>query len=319
MSKKVILSVGIWFAGQAAIALTLSDYKDGYFSNKRRTILESREKGAYVRYRWDEMEDVNGRDTKEKPGSEARPERLDMDAVKQQRDIIIKYAKGEIDTFEVGNPKDAKFAVIFIHGSGGDKNLGVADLRFGGNFNRLKSLATRNGGVYYSPSVELPTSTPQDMIELVRHIKKNSPNAKIAMVCGSAGASTCWNMANNKETAQSLSGLIFTGGAGTHGNFKESEAYKAKLPIVISHGSKDPVVPIKEFVEQFDEIKKLDANYPVRMEVYEGGKHGTPLRMIDYKETLEWVFAKGENMVKSPGQSAVPTRATGQTQGADGR
>jgi pimeloyl-ACP methyl ester carboxylesterase len=286
--KSFIFSIlAVSFANSAQ---ALEPFKDDMWSHKKRQILEERDRGAYKRYRWREIEDVNGRDIK--PGVEAKPERIDQEAVKQTKAVKIAYSGGEIDTYEVGNVKGAKFATVFIHGSGGDKELGGSDIRFGGNFNRMKSLAVRNGGVYYSPSVELPTSSAQDMVELVKHIQKNSPGAKVIFVCGSAGASTCWNMARNSETAKHLGGLYFVGGAGMDPQFEQTDAFHAKVPVILSHGSKDPVVPIDSIEQKFNSIRKADPNYPVRMEVFEGGKHGTPLRSTDYKESFEWMLSR---------------------------
>ena len=46
-----------------------------------------------------------------------------------------------------------RLTIIFIHGRGGDRRLGMNDFSFGGNFNRLKNLANENGGTYYAPSI----------------------------------------------------------------------------------------------------------------------------------------------------------------------
>ena len=271
----------------------LESYKDSMFSNKDRSIIEQKNKGSFRRYRWDEIEDVNGRD--EIPGVAAKPERLDQEASKTQKSIKIKYRDGEIDTYEVGHSKGAKFAAIFIHGANGNKDLGVSDVSFGGNFNRLKSLVNRNNGVYYSPSVELPTSKEQDMFELVKYIRRNSSDVKIVFICGSAGARVCWSVAHHDETAKNLAGLIFVGGARDDYTYQSSRAYKERVPLIFSHGSKDKLVPVATYVDQYEAILKSDPNYPVRMEIFEGGKHGTPMRNIDYKESLEWIFLNEPN------------------------
>ena len=270
-------------------ANALESFKDSLFSNENRSVIEQKNKGSFKRYRWDELEDVNGRDSI--PGVVAKPERIDPEAEKQQRAVKIKYSDGEIDTYEIGNPKDASFALVFIHGANGSKDLGASDLSFGGNFNRLKSLAIRNNGVYYSPSVELPTSKDKDMFELVKHIKRNSPNSKIIFICGSAGARVCWSLAHNPEISPKIAGLIFTGGARDDVTYTGTDAFRSRLPIIFSHGSKDKLVPVSTYIDQYESILKIDPKYPVRMEIFEGGKHGTPMRNIDYKESLEWIFS----------------------------
>ena len=45
----------------------------------------------------------------------------------------------------------AKAVVIYLHGRNGSRFQGTNDWMFGGNFNRIKNLMMRNGGVYLSP------------------------------------------------------------------------------------------------------------------------------------------------------------------------
>jgi pimeloyl-ACP methyl ester carboxylesterase len=238
---------------------------------------------------------VNGRDTNGpkgpdgKPTRVARAERIDLSVLKDQRTVAIPYDGGTLDSYEIGNPKNAKFAVVFIHG-GGDlyKEIGANDKSFGGNFYRLKNLASKNGGVYYSPTVLDDRAMPG----LMKKLKIDAPNAKVIFVCGSAGSHTCWNVARNKELLPQLGGLILQGGASSYPDIANSAMADAKIPVIFSHGTKDPLIPTSVPIEQYKALKKRDAKYPVRMELFEGGKHGTPIRMMDYKETLEWIWAQ---------------------------
>lgn len=92
----------------------------------------------------------------------ARPERINRDLLKKARKALTisgrTNASGkkspDVETYQVGDPKKAKFAVIFVHGAGGDKRLASRDTNMGGNFNRLMNLVVRNRGVYYSPTVD---------------------------------------------------------------------------------------------------------------------------------------------------------------------
>ena len=45
----------------------------------------------------------------------------------------------------------AKAIVIYVHGRKGNRFQGANDAMFGGNFNRIKNLMVRNGGLYLSP------------------------------------------------------------------------------------------------------------------------------------------------------------------------
>ena len=283
-----IVFSGVLLLVTSAEAQTLQPYKDDLFSNAKRKVLEARYNNAFKKYFWNTSQDVNGRDAI--AGETAKPERIDLSPLKQQRGVTINYTGGTLDATEVGEPKNAKFAVIFIHGGGGDKSLGINDVGFGGNFNRMKNLATRNNGVYYSPTVEFSEQGGRGVEALINQIKKNSPDAKIVMACGSAGAYTCWQMAKSQEALPKLSGLIFLGGAQTEPEYVNSAAYVSRLPIILSQGNNDKLVDWETVNEEFETIHKANPNYPIRMELYDTGKHGTPIRMLDWKESLQWIF-----------------------------
>ncbi len=273
----------------AASAQTLGLYKDELFTNRNRKILETRNDDTYKRYAYDEMTDVNGRD--EIPVKKAKAERIDPDGALHRRSLIIGNGDSAIDTFEVGNPKNAKFAVIFVHGGGGTKLLGANDQTFGGNFARIQGLATRNGGVYYSPSVSFDSQGDRAVENLIQTIRAKSPSAKIVISCGSAGARTCWQMGRSLKVGSQLSGIMLLGGAIMDDSFVKSPAFAAKVPVLISHGTKDPVLRVAKAAGEYELIRSRDREYPVRFESYEGGKHGTPIRMVDWRENLEWMFA----------------------------
>lgn len=322
LSLRAMLSLAsiatLFIAPVAAQSQTLQPYKDNLFTLKGRKVLETRDGGSYKRYTFGDA-DVNTRDTNGpmgpdgKPTRVARAERVDLSVLKDQRTISINLpGGGALDSYEVGNPKDAKFAVVFIHGGGdGYKEIGANDASFGGNFNRLKNLAVKNGGVYYSPTVTDSRSMPA----LMKKLKIDSPNAKVIFVCGSAGSSTCWDVAQNKDLLPQLGGLILQGGASEYPGIANSAMADAKIPVVFSHGTKDPLIPLSVPAEQYNALKKRDAKYPVRMELFEGGKHGTPIRMMDYKETLEWIWTQNAaNRTDGPnGSATTPAAGSGTT------
>lgn len=289
-------------------AFEIKPFKDELYSHSKRKIIESKNGGSFRKYAWDYHQDVVGRDAV--TGEKAKAERIDLSVLKDQKDTVIQYPGGSMETYEVGNPDNAEFALIYIHGANGSKELGGNDYSFGGNFNRAKNLAARNNGVYYSPSVTFDSEGNRGVTELIKSIKKKSPKAKIAIACGSAGAYTCWSMYNAKETGGLLSGMIFVGGAGTDLDLQSSEGFKNKVPVIISHGSKDPLVPWKEYEQQYEAFLKADPKFPVRFELYDGGKHGTPMRMIDWKESMEWAFSKSATAVTANSAVSKPP-ATG--------
>ena len=76
---------------------------------------------------------------------------VSLEPDKVQRDLVLS-GKG-VRYIGVGRiDGGARFIVIFLHGGGGGSRFqAVDDWLFGGNFNRLKNLVTRNDGVYLSP------------------------------------------------------------------------------------------------------------------------------------------------------------------------
>ncbi|MGZ3721811.1 MAG: alpha/beta hydrolase [Bdellovibrionales bacterium] len=288
-------------------AETIAPYKDDLFKNGQ--VFETRDRGAFKRIDYNEMRDINGRD--EIPGSKAKPEYVDLAPLKEQREITVNYGENKMETVEVGTPKDAKFAVIFIHGGGGNKTLGANDGTFGGNFNRLKNFATLNQGLYYSPSVTFDEVGSKGVQAIIDRIKSNSPQAKIVVACASAGAAICWSLASDREAASKVSGLVFLGGAMVHPDIENSPAYEKSMPIIFAHGTRDPVVPWKDMNAQFETLRKLNKNYPTRFLLYDSGNHGTPIRMIDWRENLNWIFEQNSGSEITQPEKTVLSPSTG--------
>ena len=84
-----------------------------------------------------------------------------------------------------------------------------------------------------------------------------------------------------------LSAMFIFGGP-ANPDFLKSPAHAARLPMLFSHGSDDNVYP---WTEQHALYKKLIAEgYPTRFLLFNTGSHGTPIRMTDWRETLNWVL-----------------------------
>lgn len=266
--------------------LMLNSFKDSEFAYPG--IISASQDDSFIEVDYNEMRDVNGRD--EVPVKKALDERVQLLEGHHEANIRV-GGRPNIDTFQAGRAEGAEFAVIFVHGGGGDKYLGFKDWSFGGNFNRLKNLAVQNDGVYYSPTVNLDGRAGGSMIDaLMTYIKIKSPNAKIVVACGSAGASVCWRLAKDEESVQKLDGLILLGGAAGSGSLHETPFFAKAVPLIIAHGSRDGVKSWKSFKKDFDRIKEKDPNYPVKFLLFNEGIHGTPIRMIDWRTELNWIF-----------------------------
>lgn len=270
-------------AGNAA-ALTLEPWKDELFSYGE--IVETADGGALRVVDYQEMRDINARD--QVPERRVRTAYVST-AAKTQLGTLDTPA-GPVEVAVTGKGEGAAFTVIFIHGRGGDRRLGANDWTFGGNFNRLKNLAWRNGGVYYAPSVpsfdERGTALTAG---LVRKAKALSPKGPVILACASMGSFVCAGVARDKAAVESLSGMVLMGGAAA-GDYLQTPAFKARLPVVFTHGDIDSVYPANDQIAVFRRL--LKAGVPARFVLFQTGGHGTPVRMTDWRETLNWLFAQ---------------------------
>jgi len=270
------------FAG----GITLSPYKDELFAYPG--IVSTSDGGAYRVVDYREMRDINGRD--EIPERRVRAKYVSTKVRSTQKDLVLKTDAGNIGHFAVGAQAKAKFIVLYLHGQGGSRKQGVDDFTFGGNFNRLKNLAAANGGLYLSPDFsDFGDRGRAEIAALIAHYSGGSPGAKVFVACGSMGGALCWKLAHDQ--ASRISGLILLGSLWDEA-FLSSAAFKRKVPVFFAHGSRDTVFPVDRQEAFFRSISSASPGYPTRFVRFETGTHGTPIRMIDWRETLNWMLAE---------------------------
>ena len=87
-----------------------------------------------------------------------------------------------------------------------------------------------------------------------------------------------------------LGGLLLLG---SHWDdaFTRSAAF-ARVPVYLGQGSRDTVFEAAKQEAFYRSIRKAAPDYPVRYVRFEGGTHGTPIRMTDWKETLNWMLSR---------------------------
>ncbi len=266
----------------------LLPFKNDLFAHT--TLLSSDDHGNYLEYDFDEMRDVNGRD--EIPVKKALNKFVELTTKTQPQTNTLHYptgttkTTGTITTAQVGQTHKAKFAVIFIHGAGGSKELGINDWTFGGNFNRLKNLTLLNKGVYFSPSVTFDINGVEGTAEIIRQIKHQSPNAKIIIACGSAGSFICYNLLTATQQANKISALVILGGAYAPDEETLKQVTKNQIALLIAHGTNDRVLHWTEMEKAYNSAKQQT---PSNFILYRTGGHGTPIRMIDWYKTLNWI------------------------------
>ncbi len=267
----------------SAGAEMLRPYKDALFAYQ--TVIETGDAGDYRVVEYQELRDINGRD--QVPERRVKRAYVSLGVKSSQVNETISAAGRAIDVLRVGRETGGAFSVIFVHGRGGDRRLGANDYSFGGNFNRLKNLAVENGGVYYAPSVKsFDEAGAADVAALIAHARTRSGGKPVVLACASMGNFICWGIARMPEAVKALDGMMIMGGPADEA-FLKSAAYKAKLPIFFSHGSADSVYPAAAQVSFYRKLKK--SGYPAAFVLFDTGSHGTPVRMTDWRDALNWI------------------------------
>lgn len=278
-----ILLMAVMAADPGAMAAEIGGSKDDLFAYPG--ILEQADNGAFLKIDYDKMRDIHKRD--DDPERRVKGQYVSTGVRWYQDFETIETGGRAVDVFQVGKLKAAKFAVIFVHGRGGDRKLGANDYSFGGNFNRLKNLAAENGGVYYAPSVRsFDDAGVTDIAGLIAYAQQQSPGKPVVLACASMGSFICWGMTRNPQAVAALNGMMIMGGPPDPA-FRNSAAYKKRLPMFFSHGSADSVYAAADQVALYRSLKA--SNYPSRFVLFQTGSHGTPVRMTDWRDALNWI------------------------------
>ena len=266
-----------------AHALELKGHKDRLFAYPG--ILSVSEGGSFIVVDYDKMRDIHRRDIE--PERRVRSKFVSL-GVKRHSRLALHEANGRaIETGVTGDYARARFAVIFVHGRGGDQRLGMNDYTFGGNFNRLKNLMVLNGGAYLAPTIKsFDDQGANDVKELIL-----AGRAPVVLACASMGAIICSKLANDPAVVPRLAGMALLGGGPDLGLAK-SVAVKTRLPIVFTHGSLDTVYAWQDQKTVFDAVRGTEKDYPARFVLFNTGSHGTPIRMTDWKQTLEFLLSR---------------------------
>jgi hypothetical protein len=271
----------------AADSYRLAPYKDDLFQYP--AVSETKDDGAYVVVAYDKQRDLYQRDQ--------IPER-------EVRGNYVSYVSKSVITFQAGNEMlkaigagkvdgGARAVVIYIHGQGGSRLQGADDDMFGGNFNRIMALMAKNDGAYLSPDFTDmgPTGTGEIKALLLDQVAR-SPDAAIFLACGSQGGAICWSLLADADAAAHLAGVLLLG-SGHDDTFLKSPVLKPKarhIPIYLGHGTADPIFPYQDEVAFYDKVRKASPGYPIHIVLFDTGVHGTPIRMTDWRLTLNWML-----------------------------
>ncbi|MBB6012580.1 dienelactone hydrolase [Aquamicrobium lusatiense] len=272
----------------SARSATLKPYKDDLFAYP--ALLSGKPGDRYLVVDYQEMRDINGRD--QIPERRVKGAYVSTGVRKVQKDLALKTEAGTIRHFAVGRTDDASLIVLYLHGQGGSRRQGIDDFTFGGNFNRIKNLMAQNGGLYLSPDFsDFGDKGAAEIAALIGHYRARSPGAKIFVACGSMGGALCWKLASGKGEGAAVDGLLLLGSLWDE-SFLSSPAFQRRVPVFFGQGSRDPVFPVEKQEAFFRAILAKSKNYPARFVRFETGTHGTPIRMTDWRETLNWMLSE---------------------------
>src|SRR5690606_33790683 len=98
-----------------------------------------------------EKRDINARD--EIAERRVRSNYVSLKVRRVEKEVRAETPSGNVSWIAVGDRKSPAIVTLYVHGQGGTRKQGVDDFTFGGNFNRIKNLMIRDGGLYLSPDV----------------------------------------------------------------------------------------------------------------------------------------------------------------------
>ncbi len=265
----------------------LPPFKDDYFAYPG--ILSSADNGDYKVVDYDEMCDINGRDAVS--GSASGMPYVSLRARAYQKDVTFQTFAGPVKAMTAGKRDGASFIVIYLHGRGGNRLQGMNDFTFGGNFNRVKNLAVLNDGFYITPDFkDFGAAGEAQIAGLIDAVRATSPHAPLVLSCGSQGGTLCWRIAANREAGGALAGLILLGSLWDE--FFPIIGLQTACAGFSGHGSRDRFSRSTSRRSFYREIRKRAPGYPVQFRRAYSGNHGTPIRMSDWREMLNWILAK---------------------------
>lgn len=289
MTRAFSLLLAVIF-GLAAVpgagALELAPYKDGLFAYP--ALLDGSDPPGYRIVDYREMRDINGRDAI--PERRVRDDYVSLAVARQRADLVLKANGLEIRHVAAGRREKASLIVVYLHGQGGNRIQGVSDYTFGGNFNRVQNLVASAGGLYLSLDLsDFAERGAAEVKTLAHHYLSASPGARLFLACGSMGGQLCWRLAGDAGFAGGLDGMLLLGSMWDDA-YMASPAFRARVPLFFGHGSRDTVFPVERQEAFFRSILKTAPGYPARFVRFETGTHGTPIRMTDWRETLNWML-----------------------------
>jgi len=291
-----ILAAVVALAGvaPASAQLRLGPSKDKLFAYPG--ILETRDGGDFVVVDYDKMRDIHKRD--EIPERKVQWKYVSTGVNWAQAHYDYTGGNGrKLRYIGVGAvDKPASMIVVFLHGQNGTRFLGADDWTFGGNFNRIKNMVVKAGGVYLSPDfTDFNDKGAADVKALMLAYARQSPGAPVFLACGSFGGNVCWQLIEDPQVGSILSGMLLMGSLDDPAFFGNPAMKPGgrRIPLYFGHGSDDKVFDWKAQAAFYDTIRKQAPGYPAKFVLFNTGSHGTPIRMTDWRQVINWMLQAG--------------------------
>lgn len=268
----------------------LEPWKDALFAYPK--VMDSQFDGDYLRVEYLKKRDIEDRD--EIPEQRVKRQYISLDTRRVEQDLAYDSPVGKIKYVGVGAiAGPAKAVVIYLHGQNGSRKQGASDWMFGGNFNRIKNLMARNGGVYLSPDfTDFEDKGKNEIKALILEFARRSPGAPIFVSCGSMGGRLCWALVRDQAVVSKISGLLLLG-SNHDSDFINSPVARdprRRFPIYLGHGTRDIVFDWQGEEAFFKDLKAAVPDYPIRLVLFDDGSHGLPIRMTDWRLILNWML-----------------------------
>jgi hypothetical protein len=277
----------------------LAPWKDDLFAYPR--VLDSAYDGDYLEVEYSRPRDLYARDVER--GTKVDPKYVSLDTQKVEGTFSLDTPAGAIKYIGVGaTGGGARAITIFVHGYGASMKAGADDWIHGGNFNRLKNLMMRNGGVYISAGFsDFKAKGTAQIKALVLDQAAKSPQAPVFLLCGSAGGGICWRLLYDREINPLLGGIAFLDADMVDGYVKVAASLPeaGRVPIHISGSREDTILGWRSQLAFFKRMKAAVPDYPIQFVLFSAGTHGLSLRMTDWRVTLNWMLSERQKQQQS--------------------
>ena len=269
---------------------------------------------------------VNERD--EVPERRVHKQYISLGVRSQQQEMKL----GTQRFVAVGTQQGASMIVLYLHGQGGSRSQGVNDFTFGGNFNRVKNLVAKAGGLVPTPllradATDLKAINPEqafvgDMAALGRLAERYGAQRILVSVAAAepdgpfAVSGTVYDFpTSDKPTLQPQSGVAADKliDAAVRQRTRLEEDWKAVA--TLSHDIADAVaviVPLKDLAEWVNIRRRISAAVSVRRVQVQSLEEGRAIVVVNFVGTRaqldKALQQRGLALVDSGGSLSIVTR-----------